>query len=144
MWRDYRPGTLTFPCLFLFFPSQSLVIRYLLSISTPKPNHYQTLGLDRGCTRAQIRDAYRQLAKRFHPDANPGSDEAEIEIKALNHAYEILSDPARRRAYDRELHEASRAAATGGTARFTRNISQEVRIRIEDFLRGTVVDVKVN
>jgi DnaJ-class molecular chaperone len=83
------------------------------------------------------------LAKRFHPDANPGSDAASTEIKALNSAYEILSDPKTRRVYDRELHEASRAASPGGTARFTRNISEEVRIRIEDFLRGTSVDVNV-
>lgn len=84
------------------------------------------------------------MAKRYHPDANPGSDEAEIRIKRLNSAYEILSDPARRRAYDRELDAASREAARRGSARITRNISQEVRIRIEDFLRGTSVDVNVN
>lgn len=115
-----------------------------MPIKTPEPNHYHTLGLQRGCSAAQIRDAYWQLAKRFHPDANPDSGRQGVEIKELNRAYELLSDPARRRAYDRELDHASRAAAPGGRARSTRNISHEVRIRIEDFLRGTSVDVKVN
>jgi DnaJ-class molecular chaperone len=65
-------------------------------------------------------------------------------IKALNSAYEILSDPVRRRTYDRELDRASRAASPGGSARSTRNVSQEVRIRIDDFLRGVSLDVHVN
>jgi curved DNA-binding protein len=115
-----------------------------LPIKVPAPNHYQTLGLQRGCSRAQIRDAYRQLAKRYHPDTNPASNEAADHIKALNNAYEILSDPARRRAYDRELNAASRAASPRGNARVTHNISQEVRIRIEHFLRGTAVNATVN
>jgi curved DNA-binding protein len=115
-----------------------------LPINASIPNHYQTLGLERGCSRDQIRDAYRQLAKRYHPDANPGSNQAVDQIKALNNAYEILSDAARRRAYDRELDAASRAASPRGNARVTHNISQEVRIRIEDFLRGTAVNVTVN
>jgi DnaJ-class molecular chaperone len=115
-----------------------------LSINAPEPTHYQTLGLGPGCSPAQIRDAYRQLAKLYHPDVNPRSELPSIQIKVLNNAYEILSDPARRSAYDRELREASRAAAPGGGARSSRNISQEVRIRIEDFLRGTSIDVSVN
>ena len=67
------------------------------------PDHYATLGLDRGCTDAQIRAAYRLLAKQHHPDLNGGSREAVAHTQALNAAYEILSDPARRRDYDREL-----------------------------------------
>ncbi|HVF70833.1 MAG TPA: DnaJ domain-containing protein [Chthoniobacterales bacterium] len=112
--------------------------------STTSSTHYQTLGLDRGCTRQQIRDAYRQLAKRHHPDANPGFADTSARITALNAAYETLSDPARRRAYDRELDAASRSAAGGRPSKPRRNISQEIRLRIEDFIRGTSVKVHVN
>src|SRR3954470_23773697 len=107
-------------------------------------SHYQTLGLERRCTQQQIRDAYWRLAKQHHPDANPGSGAGDPEIKALNAAHEILSDPARKRAYDRELDAASREAATGHGSRSSRNISQEVRLRIEDFVRGTTVKIQVN
>lgn len=106
-------------------------------------DHYGVLGLSRGCTQAQIRDAYRVLARRFHPDVNPGED-ATARSQALNAAYETLSDPARRRAYDRELDRVSQAAAEKRTARIERNIKEEVRLRIEDFLRGTTVKVSVN
>src|SRR4051812_29136917 len=106
-------------------------------------SHYQTLGLERRCTQQQIRDAYWRLAKQHHPDANPGSGAGDPEIKALNAAHEILSDPARKRAYDRELDAASREAASGRRSKSSRNISQEVRLRIEDFVRGTAVKVEV-
>ncbi len=107
-------------------------------------SHYHTLGLERGCTQQQIRDAYRRLVKQHHPDANPGSGAADPKIKALNAAHEVLSDPARKRAYDRELDAASREAAAGRGSRLSKNVSQEVRLRIEDFVRGTSVKVEVN
>ncbi len=107
-------------------------------------NHYAILGLDRNCTPTQIRDAYRLLAKRYHPDLNPNSAAARARTEALNAAYEILRDPARRRAYDRALDLVSQAAAPGRGAKIERNITQEVRLRIEDFLRGTSIEVRVN
>ncbi|MBA3650224.1 MAG: DnaJ domain-containing protein [Chthoniobacterales bacterium] len=106
-------------------------------------NHYEILGLDRNCTPTQIRDAYRLLAKRYHPDLNPNSAAARSRTEALNAAYEILRAPARRRAYDRALDQASQAAAPGRGAKIEENITQEVRLRIEDFLRGTSLDVQV-
>lgn len=107
------------------------------------PTHYATLGLDRSCTREEIRDAYRRLAKRHHPDLHRDSAEASIRTQTLNAAYEILRDPARRRAYDQELGEVSRADAVGSAARIERNITQDVRLRVEDFLRGTSIEVQV-
>ena len=106
-------------------------------------NHYAVLGLDRTCTRLQIRDAYRLLAKRHHPDVSGPSAETEQRIQALNAANEILRDPARRRAYDRELDHASQAAAPRRGAKIEQNITQEARLRIDDFLRGTSLAVEV-
>jgi curved DNA-binding protein len=107
-------------------------------------NHYATLGLDRRCTLAQIRAAYRLLAKQHHPDLNSGSCEAVKRTQELNAAYETLSDPARCRAYDREFDAARKSATPLRAAKIDRNISKDVNLRIEDFLRGTTREVRVN
>jgi curved DNA-binding protein len=112
-------------------------------LSAPQANHYATLGLHRACTAADIRDAYRLLAKRFHPDVNGNSADARIRTQELNAAYEVLSDTAKRRAYDRDLDDASRSAARGRASRIERNVTQDVRLRIEELLRGSSVDVQV-
>ena len=107
-------------------------------------NHYATLGLDRRCTAAQIRAAYRLLAKQHHPDLNSGSCEAVKRTQALNAAHEILNDPERRLAYDREFDAAKKSVAPLRSAKIQRNISQDVNLRLEDFLRGTTREVRVN
>ncbi len=115
----------------------------LASLNSDAPDHYATLGLDRRCTAAQIRTAYRLLAKRHHPDLNPGSAEAAVRAQELNAAHEVLSNPAMRRAYDRELAADETPAPAGRAARIERNIAQDVNLRIEDFLRGTTLEVRV-
>lgn len=109
-------------------------------------NHYTVLGLDRRCTEAQIKTAYRVLARQHHPDLNPGSAAAVARTQALNAAYEILSDPERRTAYDAELAAKKSAAPKRGErgGRSERDVAQEVNLRFEDFLRGTTLDVRVN
>ncbi len=107
-------------------------------------DHYATLGLDRGCSGIQVRDAYRQLAKRYHPDVNRDDEEARRRTQSLNAAYETLSDPSKRRAYDRGLDRKSRAQAPGRGQKIERNVAQDVRLRIEDFLRGASIEIKVN
>jgi curved DNA-binding protein len=106
-------------------------------------NHYATLGLDRRCTPVQIRDAYRALAKQFHPDLNPRSPAAVKHTQALNAAHETLGDPGRRAAYDRELDTPNKPDATNRPAIIQRNISQDVNLPLEDFLRGTTREVRV-
>lgn len=115
------------------------------ALTPPDTDHYATLGLDGRCTLAQIRAAYRLLAKRHHPDVNGGSAQATERAKALNAAHDVLSDPARRRAYDRDL--AQRESVTPprvGAQKIERNISQDAHLRLEDFLRGSSLSVRVN
>jgi curved DNA-binding protein len=109
-----------------------------------EPDHYATLGLDHRCTTEQIRSAYRLLAKRHHPDLNPGSSEAAARTRALNAAHETLSDPERREAYDLELASARKSTRPARGSKVDRNLAQEVHLRIEDLLRGTTLEVRVN
>ncbi len=113
-------------------------------MSSTDPDHYSTLGLDRRCTTEQVRAAFRLLAKRHHPDVNPDSPDAVARTQELNAAYEVLSDPARRRAYDQELHTAKSSDAAVRAAKIQRNISQDVHLRIEEFFRGATLEVRVN
>ena len=111
---------------------------------SPSPaDHYATLGLDRRCTATQIRAAYRLLAKQHHPDLNPGASDAASRSRELNAAHETLIDPARRRAYDRELDAASSAAVSPRAVRIERNVRQDVHLRIEEFLLGASLEVRV-
>lgn len=105
-------------------------------------NHYATLGLDRSCSLEQIRAAYRLLAKYHHPDLNHGASNAVASTQALNAAYEVLSDPTQRAAYDCELDSAKKSVPPR-TGKPKRIISQDVNLRIEDFLRGTAREVHV-
>ena len=72
-------------------------------------DYYQILGLKRGASQDDIRSAYRKLARKYHPDINPGSKEAESKFKDLSAAYDVLSDEKKRKLYD-EFGEAGLAA----------------------------------
>ena len=69
-------------------------------------NLYQTLGVKRDASIEEIRKAYRKLARKHHPDVNPGNKTAEETFKAISTAYEVLSDDKKRAAYD-EFGDAS-------------------------------------
>lgn len=113
-------------------------------MKTARPNYYALLGLDQRCTLAQIRAAYRLLAKQHHPDVNGGSHEAMARTQELNTAHEILADPARRAAYDEELASAEKTSRPTPAAKPAGNIAKEVQLRLEEFLRGTKLEVCVN
>jgi DnaJ-class molecular chaperone len=68
---------------------------------------YGLLGLPREAPQEDIRRAHRRLVREYHPDANPGNDSAEERFKEVQHAYEVLSDPRKRREYDEGLLRAS-------------------------------------
>ena len=106
------------------------------------PDHYATLGLHRGCTEAQIRAAYRVLAKQHHPDVNDGARAASLRTQELNAAYEILSDAERRAEYDAEL-AAPPTSAPHRAAKTERNVKQEAQLRLDEFLRGVKLEVRV-
>jgi curved DNA-binding protein len=98
--------------------------------------------LDRQCSDAQIRTAYRLLAKQLHPDVNRDTHDAIEMTQALNAAYEILSDADKRKAYDDEL--CAREKQPAQKIKSQRNVSQDVHLRIEELLRGTQLDVRVS
>ena len=72
-------------------------------------DYYQILGLTRGASQEDIRKAYRKLARKYHPDINPGNKEAENKFKEISVANDVLSDPQKRKLYD-EFGEAGLAA----------------------------------
>lgn len=79
-----------------------------------KRDYYEVLGLNKGADDASIKKAYRSLAKKYHPDMNPGDAEAEAKFKEVNEAYEVLSDPTKKSQYDQFGHAAFDPSMGGG------------------------------
>ncbi|MBS0200762.1 MAG: molecular chaperone DnaJ [Proteobacteria bacterium] len=79
-----------------------------------KRDYYETLGVERGAGDEELKKAYRRCAMKHHPDRNPGDKQAEAAFKECKEAYEVLSDPQRRRAYDQHGHAAFEYGMGGG------------------------------
>ena len=79
-----------------------------------KRDYYEVLGVDKNADEATIKKAYRNLAKKYHPDMNPGDAEAEKKFKEASEAYAVLSDPDKKRQYDQFGHAAFENGGPGG------------------------------
>ena len=77
-------------------------------------DYYSTLGVAKTATAKELKQAYRKLARKHHPDVNPGDKSAESKFKEINEAYEVLGDPEKRKKYD-ELGANWRAYEQAGT-----------------------------
>jgi molecular chaperone DnaJ len=88
-------------------------------MATTKRDYYEVLSVERGADSETIKKAYRKLAVKYHPDKNPGDKTAEDKFKEVGEAYEILSNPDKRAAYDRFGHQAfSPGGGMGGAGGF--------------------------
>ena len=86
-----------------------------------KRDYYEVLGISKTADDAEIKKAYRQLAKKYHPDMNPGDKEAEKKFKEASEAYAILSDPEKKQQYDQFGHAAFEGGGAGGFGGFDFN-----------------------
>ena len=86
-----------------------------------KRDYYEVLGVSKTASDSEIKSAYRKLAKKYHPDMNPGDKEAEAKFKEASEAYAILSDADKRRKYDQFGHAAFDGGAGGGAGGFDFN-----------------------
>ena len=97
-------------------------------------DYYKILGVDRNIPQDQVREAYRKRAKLFHPDLHPNDPKAKAKFQALNEAYDVISDPEKRKKYDQygeKWREADAFAQNGGAAGNSAGTGRTLRLLYE-------------
>ena len=84
-----------------------------------KRDYYEVLGLSKGASDDEIKKSFRKLAKKYHPDLNPGDTSAEEKFKEVNEAYGVLSDPEKKSRYDQFGHAGVDPSYGGGAGGLT-------------------------
>jgi curved DNA-binding protein len=100
-----------------------------------KRDYYEVLGVGRGAGEADVKSAYRRIARKYHPDVNK-SPEATEKFKEATEAYEVLSDPEKRKVYDQFGHAGPGAGFRGGRPAWTDAGGQRVSVNFSDFFGG--------
>ena len=90
-------------------------------MAATKRDYYEVLGIKRDASDKDVRQAYRKLARKYHPDVNPGDKSAESRFKEINEAYEVIGDPEKRKKYDElgsnwKMYEQAQRAGGGAGA----------------------------
>ncbi|WP_210497371.1 molecular chaperone DnaJ [Microvirga antarctica] len=102
-----------------------------------KRDFYEVLGVSRTVTEVELKTTFRKLAMQFHPDRNPGNEEAELKFKEINEAYQTLSDGQKRAAYDRYGHAAFANGGGAGGPGFGNDFSEFMTDIFENFFGET-------
>src|SRR6266851_1669236 len=82
--------------------------------TAPKHDYYETLGVPKGASAEEIRKSYRKLARKYHPDLNPGDKSSEDRFKNVQEAYDVLSDTKKRQMYDQVGFYSENGVPPGG------------------------------